>query len=336
MRPRQRIRILPLLLIFIGVPVVAIILVTGILNTLDAPLAGAIRSIADDPQLEQTLLAAQIVLAVPLRILFVFLVFTLALIVRRASNRIVQRLFAFQARFVRWLAADSSRAAPQTWDARWSPERRLTVQRTIAGVISFGAFSFAAYLSLSQFLNLGTLAVFATVVSTALGFASRDYIGDLLAGLSNLFEDNLDVGEKVEIERLNNPQQGVVEVVSIRRILLRGPLGNLRIVPHGEIRVLRNFSRGVHSGTRVLVKVEAKDLQRALDLLRTLPPDTAVALPDLLEPWDIQCIDGRLTRFVTLEITAKAPFGRGVALRLEMLTFLERYLHDNGVWLSKS
>lgn len=333
MKPRYRIRLVPLLVIFLGIPAVAIVLLIGLLNAFDLPLERAVEMAVEDESVLAVFEATQLLLALPMRLLFIVVVFVLALVVRQMSYRMVDWLFAFQARFVSWLAVESAAAPRQAWTARWSAQRRETVQTTVAGVLSFSAFALALYLSLNQFLELGSMAVFATVLATALGFASRDYIGDLLAGLSNLFEDNLDVGEKVEVERSGESLQGTVETVSIRRAALRTLLGERVIVPHGEIRVLRNFSRGVHSGTRVMLYVAADDLSRTLALLGDLPPDTADSLPDLLEPWRIRCLDGRLAQTVALEITAKAPYGRGVALRLEMLTFVEGYLHAHGIRL---
>lgn len=333
MKQLYRVRILPLLLILLGVPLIVLILILGILNAYDAPIGEAVEQAFSNSPYDETIQATRLALAVPLRIIFILLVFFLALVIQQMSTRLAGGVLRIQQKIVALISAESDTANEHAWVSHWSPQRVATIQRMFAGIISFLAFSTAIYLSVSQFVEFGGLAIFATVISTALGYASRDYIGDLLAGISNLFEDNLDVGEKIEVKRINNPLQGVVQMVSVRRALLETPLGDRLMIPHGDIRVFRNFSRAAHSGTRLAIHVTATDLGRAIELITDVTPPHE-DLPDLQAPWRVVCVDGKLGEFVTLEIIAQAPFGRGVALRFQMLTFLERTLRENGITLN--
>ncbi len=333
MKQIYRVRILPLLLILIGVPLIVFILILGILNAYDAPIGAAVEQAFSNSPYDETIQATRLALAVPLRIIFILLIFFLALVIQQMSTQLAGGVLRIQRKIVAMISAEPDAANEHAWVSHWSPQRVVTVQRMFAGIIGFLAFSTAIYLSVSQFIEFGGLAIFATVISTALGYASRDYIGDLLAGISNLFEDNLDVGEKIEVKRINNPMQGVVQMVSLRRALLETPLGDRLMIPHGDIRVFRNFSRAAHSGTRIAIHVAAADLGRAVELITTTTPPHD-DLPDLLAPWRVVCVDGKLGETVTLEIVAKAPFGRGVALRFQMLTFLERTLRANNISLN--
>jgi hypothetical protein len=84
-------------------------------------------------------------------------------------------------------------------------------------------------------------------------------------GISFIFEDTFDVGEKVEILNV----EGVIEAVNLRTSTLRAPTGELYIVPNGEIRLIRNFSRGRFSITKITLKLAGEDLGHARNWWRS-------------------------------------------------------------------
>ena len=105
--------------------------------------------------------------------------------------------------------------------------------------------------------------------SAAFGLGFRPLISDVLTGVFFAFEDTLDIGDKVEIVGATNVE-GVVEAVDLRTLHLRGNAGELLVIPNGEIRIIRNFSRGLFSLANVTIKLPSKDLHRALDVLEGL------------------------------------------------------------------
>ena len=75
--------------------------------------------------------------------------------------------------------------------------------------------------------------------SAAFGLGFRPLISDFLTGIVFIFEDTLDVGEKVSIVGPWCNFEGVVEKVSLRAVHLRGTSGEMMAVPNGEIRIIR-------------------------------------------------------------------------------------------------
>ncbi|MCA9958857.1 MAG: mechanosensitive ion channel, partial [Anaerolineales bacterium] len=156
-----------------------------------------------------------------------------AWLLHRLAGRIVQRLLRL------------NRFAPRR--SRVRAERLHTLEVLLASTISFLAFAFAALFSLGLFVDSDTLVWMVGLFSAAFGLGARPLLSDFLTGVGFLFEDPFDVGEKVELVGI----EGIVEKVNLRTTLLRAPTGELFIVPNGEIRMVRNFSRGRFSMANV-------------------------------------------------------------------------------------
>ena len=151
--------------------------------------------------------------------------------------------------------------------------RRKTLQQLIASVISVFAFLTAVVFGLSHVVGWDTLLWMAGFLTAAFGFGARTLISDLLAGFNIIFEDIFGVGEKIEINNVVMTATGVVEHVSLRTTWIRAPSGELFVVPNGDIRIVRNFSRGRFSMANIMLKTSAADLQEALPLLKELGKD---------------------------------------------------------------
>ena len=63
---------------------------------------------------------------------------------------------------------------------------------------------------------------------------------------------------------------------------MRSPQGEVYIVPNGDVRVVRNFSRGSFSPANITVRMASGGLSRALPLLEELGKEAVALLPNLL------------------------------------------------------
>lgn len=248
-------------------------------------------------------------------LIVIMIAFAIALLVRRISKFLAKP-------FVR-LGQFASRKKVM------SDERRQTLRGLFASIISFFAFTLAVFFALSRFIDTNTLVWVAGLFSAAFGLGARPLVSDFLSGVGFLFEDTFDVGEKVEVYA-GATVEGVIEMVNLRTTLIRAPEGEIYTVPNGEIRVVRNFSRGIFSIARITLHVAAEDLQRTLDQLESMAEDAVLHLPNLLEPWQVYSETGALGANTQLTIVAKARFGRAADMRPRLLTFIqERLTHEN-------
>jgi small-conductance mechanosensitive channel len=210
------------------------------------------------------------------------------------------------------------------------PERQETLQSMIASTISFAAFVVATVASVGRFVRFDTLVWIVGLFSAAFGLSARPLISDILAGIGLIFEDTLAVGEKVEILGV----QGVVEAVNLRTTRMRAPTGELYVVPNGEVRVVRNFSRGRFSIVRITLKIAAADLSRALPLLEEFADEAVALLPSLLEPWQVISESGVISQQTELTLLAKARFGQAAETHPRLLALVQERLTEASITLA--
>ena len=313
--------LLPLLLI-----VALTALAIGILRAADINELTILQSVIGPSPAADTVIAYFPLLRLPLQLIFVGVVFILAWLVSRASGRLSGWLLK--------AAQYDPAAQPTGSEPSLAQRRRQTVQQLVAGFISFAAFTMAFILAISQFFSLSNLAIVATVATNAFGFAARDYIGDMLNGVSNIFENRFNVGDKIAIFRVGDKLEGVVEHVTVRTLGIRTRTGELINVPQGEVRILLNYSRGSYSGVDVICKVAAADLPAAMTELLALAQEAPVLLPECIEPWTLVARDGALGSAAEIRIHARAQFGYGAGLRLRIMMLAEKRLSAAGIPLA--
>ena len=219
---------------------------------------------------------------------------------------------------------------------RLRPERIRTLQGLVAGSISFLAFLTATIFALSLFVDTDTLIWMVGLFSAAFGLGARPLVSDYLSGMNLLFEDPFDVGEKIELHGLTGGQiEGVVEQVNLRSTQLRAPTGELFSIPNGEIRVVRNFSRGRFSMADIAIKISSDDLNQVLPLLEQMGKEAMELLPNLLEPWQVISQTGVIGQQTELSLVAKARFGKAAEMRPRLLALVQEKLSEAGIALAE-
>jgi small-conductance mechanosensitive channel len=116
--------------------------------------------------------------------------------------------------------------------------------RTLSGVIySVGVFVIL-FLTAMEILdtvnvNIKPLLASAGIVGLAIGFGAQTLVKDVVTGFFVLVENQFEVGDTVKIA----DRTGVVELMSLRRTVLRDTDGSLHIIPNSSIAVVTNFTR---------------------------------------------------------------------------------------------
>lgn len=322
------------LLLLILIPLLAILALTalavGILRAANISDVTLLESVFGHLPAARTLVAWLPLVRLPLQLVFVVVIFGLAWLVSRASGRLANLLL----RAAGYDSAAPAAAAAGVAEGDMSTlvaRRRETVQQLTAGLISFTAFTVALLLAAGQFFSLSNMAVVTTVTINAFGFAARDYIGDMLNGISNIFEDRFNIGDNVQIFRVGDKLEGVIEHITVRTLSIRTRTGEMINVPQGEVRTLLNYTRGSYSGVDVIVKVTAADLPDAMAELLALAQDAPVLLPECIEPWALVARDGTLGSAAEIRIHAKAQYGYGAGLRLRIMMLVEERLAARGI-----
>lgn len=251
------------------------------------------------------------------RLALIALFFVAAWMIHRLSWRMAGRVVRLQ------------RYGPRRRHLR--AERQLTLRGLLSSLISLLAIVVALVGSLSLFVEANTLIWIVGLFSAAFGLGARNVVNDLLSGISLIFADDYDVGDKVEVMGV----EGVVEAVNVRTTKLRAPTGELFVVPNGDVRLIRNFSRGRFSMATVTLKLASADLAHALPLLEDLGRETVDLLPNLLEPWQVINESGVIGQTTDLTLLAKTRFGKAAEARTRLLALVQDRLNEAGIELER-
>jgi moderate conductance mechanosensitive channel len=246
----------------------------------------------------------------------IVLAFGLAYLAHRTAPLLVRRTLSL------------SGLAPQQLRPR--EERQRTLHDLFASAISLGAYVIAGVFTLGLFVDTTTLVWMIGLFSAAFGLGARPLISDFLTGVGFIFEDTFDVGEKVEILGI----EGVVEKINLRTTLLRATGGEVYIIPNGEIRAIRNFSRGRFSTANITLKIAASDLNKTLDILEDIKLEAVSLLPNLLEPWQVVSETGVMGDKAELTLLTRTRFGKAAEMRPRLLALVQERLAQADISLA--
>ena len=183
---------------------------------------------------------AEVAVFTPLRIAFLILV---AIIIRqvicRLINRSVLRAIGHPPRL-------KFRAAQALVDATSLPaerrEQRIGALGSLARSTVTAVITIVAALTVLTELgfNITTIVAGTSIVAVTIAFGVQSIVKDLVSGIFMLVEDQLGVGDFVDMEKAS----GVVESIGLRVTQLRGDDGTVWYVRNGEVVRVGNFSQG--------------------------------------------------------------------------------------------
>ena len=183
---------------------------------------------------------AELVAFTPLRIAFLVIAAILArLIVHRLINQAVSRTIGHQPRV-------KFKPAQALLDATTLPaerrEQRITALASLAKSATTVVIAvFAALMILAELgYNITTIVAGTTVVALTVAFGVQSIIKDLISGVFMLVEDQLGVGDFVDMEKAS----GTVEAIGMRVTQLRDDDGTVWFVRNGEVLRVGNYSHG--------------------------------------------------------------------------------------------
>jgi small conductance mechanosensitive channel len=141
--------------------------------------------------------------------------------------------------------------------------------RTLASIIaSVGAFAiyFLALLQVLPLFGVDVKPILASagIVGLAVGFGAQTLVKDVLNGFFILFENQFDIGDVIKAAGVS----GTVEVMTLRKTVLRDANGTVHVIPNSEIKVVSNTTRD-WSQVQLHVTVDySEPSERIVDLLR--------------------------------------------------------------------
>jgi moderate conductance mechanosensitive channel len=183
---------------------------------------------------------AALVVFKPIRIvLLIIAAFVLRRVLHRMINRSIRQAVDRPLTLRNQMAQKLINATTVSAERR---KQRLEALGSLAGsAVTFVIFLIAILMILAEMgFNITTLVAGTSVVAVTLAFGMQSIVKDLVSGVFMLVEDQLGVGDYVDMEKAS----GVVEGIGLRVTELRDKDGTVWYVRNGEIIRVGNYSQG--------------------------------------------------------------------------------------------
>lgn len=119
-------------------------------------------------------------------------------------------------------------------------KRADTLSSVVRYVLTITIFIIALMMILGELdIDIGPILAAAGVLGLAIGFGAQSLVKDVIGGFFILMEDQIRVGDVVNI----GGKGGLVEKVNLRMIILRDLHGNVHYVPNGEVGIVTNMTK---------------------------------------------------------------------------------------------
>lgn len=150
-------------------------------------------------------------------------------------------------------------------------------------------------------IAIGPILAAAGIVGVAVGFGSQSLIKDVINGFFILANDQIRVGDVVQVAG----KSGAVEKVTLKMTVLRDISGNVHFVPNGVIDIVTNMTKEFSRYLFEIGITYSQDVDLAVDTIKKVDqslredPDY---MNDILEPLEILGLD----RFAESSVVIRA------------------------------
>lgn len=181
-------------------------------------------------------------------------------------------------------------------------KRADTLSAVIAYLLSATVVVVAILMILTELnIPVGPILATAGVLGLAIGFGAQHIVQDLISGFFILLDDQIRVGDVVQIA----DKGGLVERLNLRRVVLRDLAGNVHYVRNGKIDVVTNMTKDYSRYVFDIGVAYREDVDQVIEVVKqvdeALRQDPAFG-PDILEPIEILGLD----RFADSAVVIKA------------------------------
>jgi small conductance mechanosensitive channel len=166
-----------------------------------------------------------------------------------------------------------------------------TLSAIIRYIIVIAIFVLAAIMIMGELgIQVGPILAAAGIVGLAVGFGAQSLVQDMISGFFILLEDQIRVGDVVQIA----DKGGLVERVNLRMVVLRDLAGNVHYVRNGQIQIVTNMTKEYSRYVFEIGVAYREDIDEVIEVIKEVDaelrgdPDFSA---DILEPIEILGLD---------------------------------------------
>jgi small-conductance mechanosensitive channel len=211
-------------------------------------------------------------------------------------------------------------------------KKRVDTLSSILQNILFIAIAFvAAIVVLGELgVEIGPVLAAAGIVGLAVGFGAQSLVQDVISGFLILLEDQLRVGDVVQV----GDKGGLVEKVTLRAVVLRDLAGNVHFIRNGQIQVVTNMTKEYGRYVFDIGVAYKEDVDHVIEVVKRVDeemrshPDFKA---DILEPIEILGLDQFADSAVIIKARVKTKPVRQWAIGREYNRLLKKRFDEEGI-----
>ncbi len=170
-------------------------------------------------------------------------------------------------------------------------KRADTLSSLLKYILSVSIVVIALIMILGEFgIKIGPILAAAGIVGLAVGFGSQQLVQDVISGFFILMEDQIRVGDVINIAG----KGGLVEKITLRTTTLRDLAGNVHFVRNGHIDIVTNMTKEFSFYVFDIGVAYRENVDEVIDVIKKvdeeLRNDTEFS-GDIMEPIEIMGLD---------------------------------------------
>ncbi|EGJ49991.1 mechanosensitive ion channel family protein [Desulfocurvibacter africanus] len=179
-------------------------------------------------------------------------------------------------------------------------------------------------------VQIGPVLAAAGVVGLAVGFGAQQLVQDVISGFFILLEDQIRVGDVVQIAG----KSGLVERVTLRTVVLRDTAGSVHYVRNGQIDTVTNMTKDFSYYAMDIGVGYREDVDQVMEVIREVAAELCADQElgtDILEPIEIMGLDKFADSAVIIKARLKTKPIRQWAVGREFNRRLKKRFDAEGI-----
>jgi small-conductance mechanosensitive channel len=216
----------------------------------------------------------------------------------------------------------------------WDPEfqKRMDTLGSVARyILVIAILIVAAVMVMGEIgIEIGPVLAAAGIVGLAVGFGAQNLVQDVISGFFILLEDQIRVGDVVQIA----DKGGLVERITLRMVVLRDLAGSVHYVRNGQIQVITNMTKEFSYYVFDIGVAYREDVDEVIAVVREADeelrrnPDLK---NDILEPIEILGLDKFADSAVVIKARTKTKPIRQWAVGREFNRILKKKFDEKNI-----
>ena len=175
-------------------------------------------------------------------------------------------------------------------DAEYA-KRAGTLSALIHWVLRVVILAVATFMVLSEFgLPITPVLTGAGVVGLAVGFGAQNLVQDFISGFFLLLEDQVRVGDVVQI----GDKGGLVERVTLRMVILRDLAGTVHFIRNGKVDVISNMTKDYSRYVFNVGVAYRENVDEVIGILKSIDEEMRKDpeyMNDIIQPLEVMGLD---------------------------------------------